>query len=127
MRARSHWSLLSSRLVLLVGVVALTFLASALLGEVQRRRVVQREIRSMATTVTEFEERKGRVADLLNVSASPEFLEREARLRLGLQKPGESVIIVPSVGTSPSSATTTSPVVERPSRVQRWWRYVFKP
>ncbi|MEK7764654.1 MAG: hypothetical protein AAB368_00315 [bacterium] len=56
------------------------------------------------------------------------FLEREARLKLNLQKPGETVVVVErSAAAAASSTARAVPVRERYSNVERWWLYFFDP
>jgi predicted cobalt transporter CbtA len=54
---------------------------------------------------------------------SEEFVEQEARNRLNLGKPGETVVILPpNVGET--EEITSTPTPELPNW-QRWWRLFF--
>ena len=82
-----------------------------------------------AGEVQRLESQRGQLADLLEHADSPEFLEREARLRLGLQKPGESVLIIRdgapgTASTAPVNSTASPPPA--PSNVRRWWQHFFR-
>lgn len=48
---------------------------------------------------------------------SPEFIEKEAREKLGMGRPGEVVLILPKFANKPSEIST--PVL---SSWQKWWR-----
>lgn len=112
-----------SRVLLLGAIVAIVFAGTAFAREMQRRRAIAREIRTIADEVERQEQRRDRLTDLLQHADSPEFLEREARLQLGLQRPGESVYVIRDLaGASPQSGKTTDIV---PTRPKRWWTYFF--
>lgn len=125
MRHRTHSrSLLTSKAFLVVAAAAIVVTVSAMVREGQRRKMVAKEIRTMQDEVARLEQQRNRLGDLIRSAESPEFLEREARLRLGLQRPGESVLIVPeSAGASPGNAATLE---APPSNPQKWWKHIFR-
>ncbi|MBI4434502.1 septum formation initiator family protein [Candidatus Uhrbacteria bacterium] len=125
MHRRSARSFLTSKALLAVVCAAIIMTVGAMIREGQRRNMVAKEIRAMQDEVTRLEQQRNRLSDLIRAAESPEFLEREARLRLGLQKPGESVLIVPEAagGANESGASTSQ---EPPSNPRRWWRHIFK-
>ena len=124
-RHRTTRSLLTSKALLAVACAAMVMTVGAMIREGQRRNMVAKEIRAMQDEVTRLEQQRNRLGDLIRSAESPEFLEREARLRLGLQKPGESVLIIPEAGgggAEPGTSTTPAPS----SNPQRWWRHIFQ-
>jgi len=62
--------------------------------ETYREWKVDQEIHQMQTQIEQLEGRKLALTDLVSRMDSPETLDREARTRLGLKKPGERVIIL---------------------------------
>lgn len=118
-------SLLRSKALLVFGVCAVVFAISAVAREHRRRAAVQEEIQSIAQEVSALELQRQRLTDLLERASTPEFLEREARLRLGLQLPGEQVVIVPPGSGTGSDAPTVTQSAEE-SNVRRWWRHIFE-
>lgn len=109
----------------MVALVAIVVTIGAMIREGQRRNMVAGEIRAMQDEVTRLEQQRNRLGDLIRSAESPEFLEREARLRLGLQKPGESVLIVPEAGGGGMESVTDT-TREPSSNPQRWWRHIFR-
>ena len=66
------------------------------------------------------EEKKNReLKGKLEFVQSPEFIEKEAREKLGLAKPGETIVIIP-----PQEATQ-SDVAEVLPNWKRWWKLFF--
>ena len=63
----------------------------------------------------ETQENKQLKARLAQVQ-SPEFIEKEAREKLGLGKPGEEIVVLPEV-----SAMPVVPVIEEPNW-RKWWK-----
>lgn len=126
-RARAR-SPLIAKLLLLAGCGALVFVISAMVRETQRRNAVASEIHAMESEIAKLEQQRARVSDLLKQAETPDFLEREARLRLGLQKPGETVLIVPE-GAGRATATageTQGASVAPSSNAAKWWQRMFR-
>lgn len=124
MHRRSTRSLLASKALLVGAIVAIVVTVSAMVREGQRRKMVAKEIRTMQEEVARLEQQRNRLGDLIRSAESPEFLEREARLRLGLQRPGESVLIVPEVTGAATGNETTPEAL--PSNPQKWWKHIFR-
>lgn len=124
MMRRTPRSFLTSKVFLMAACAAIVVTIGAMIREGQRRNMVAGEIRAMQDEVTRLEQQRNRLGDLIRSAESPEFLEREARLRLGLQKPGESVLIVPEgVGETPAGV---QPPEVFPSNPRKWWRHIFR-
>ena len=81
----------------------------------------------MESEIARLEQQRSRISDILKDAETPEFLEREARLRLGLQKPGETVLIVPdgAAGAQVRGAQTEVPPASS-SNAAKWWRRMFR-
>src|SRR3990167_10666708 len=55
---------------------------------------------------------------------TPSYLEKEARSKLGLQKPGEHVVIVPSAKPKQTTAPQKETQKNQPNW-QTWWEFFF--
>ncbi|MDP3770795.1 MAG: septum formation initiator family protein [bacterium] len=125
-RRSSSRSWLTSKVALLVGCAIVVLVVVAIVRETQRRRSIRQEIRAIEDEIARIEQQRERLTDLVEHAASPEFLEREARLRLGLQRPGETVLIVPESAAGSAATGEASPAPEEPSsNLRKWWRYIF--
>jgi len=60
----------------------------------KKRIELQGQIKNLQNQIRELEEKKAKLESALSSSDNPEFLEKEARDRLGLKKPGEEVIVI---------------------------------
>lgn len=108
---RSKWFLAGSTIVAIL-------IAISVGREFYLNYTMQQDIRALEAEAKRLEVRRLELLDLAKKFESGEFLEREARLELGLQKPGEHVVVVqPAAGE------------ERPARrgprtnPERWWDY----
>lgn len=54
---------------------------------------------------------------------TPEYAEKVARAKLGLQKPGEQVVIVPPTGSKSQALSTSASKIQ--SNWQAWWDFFF--
>ncbi|MDO8425700.1 MAG: septum formation initiator family protein [bacterium] len=128
MSYRSHHtpqrSWFRSRIVLVIGIAVLVFVLRATYREYAQQRAADAEIRQMEDAVATLEAQRTRLTDLLEQSESPAFLEREARLRLGLRQPGEEVLIIPQ-GTVLEFEEATKAATSEESNLRRWWRHLF--
>ncbi|MBI5229689.1 MAG: septum formation initiator family protein [Candidatus Magasanikbacteria bacterium] len=89
---------------------------------------VRKEIKSLEHEKAQLEQNKLTLLDRLQDIKSDSFVEKEARLKFGLQKPGESVILFNTGDGSLElgNATTTVRTAERTlSNASVWWLYFF--
>ncbi|KKU37502.1 MAG: hypothetical protein UX52_C0024G0006 [Candidatus Amesbacteria bacterium GW2011_GWA1_46_35] len=63
----------------------------------------------------ENQELKKRLAEV----QSPEFIEKEAREKLGLGKEGETIVVLPKIESEPSFAKASE---GRQPNWRRWWK-----
>ena len=123
--------LLRSKLVIILELVILIGLSVALGKEVLLKYQVQGEIRELETEISELEYRNVELGSLINYFESDEYKEEQARLKLGLQKPGETVITVLGVSTesetisAESLAYNTHTLDDTKTNPHRWWDYFF--
>lgn len=115
------------------GAVVLVLLGISSARETYQGWKVEQEIRGLQAQVEALEGRKLHLTELLNQLHSPDALDKEARLRLGLQKPGEQVFVLGQAAnaralTAPSLAVAPdSDVEETVSNPHKWLRYFFHP
>ncbi|HPF95321.1 MAG: septum formation initiator family protein [Candidatus Magasanikbacteria bacterium] len=91
------------------------------------------ELKRMQNEIEQLEGRKLELAELLNRLDSPDALDKEARTRLGLKKPGERVIILRGFDGASSTwtdqgvmmAPAPSSTTETRSNPVLWFDYFF--
>ncbi|MBI4433586.1 septum formation initiator family protein [Candidatus Uhrbacteria bacterium] len=126
MKSRSPRSSWRATVVFAVSTLALAGAAAGIVQEWERRRSVQREMRAIAEEVARLEQQRSRLTDLLEQTEHPEFIEREARLRMGLQRPGETVLVIPETSLAAHAATESGNGPSPESNVRKWWHHIFR-
>ncbi|HAO81745.1 MAG: Septum formation initiator [Parcubacteria group bacterium GW2011_GWD2_43_10] len=111
------WSAVTSKFFLLTAIVALAAVGYGVLKSAVRRAEIEREIQALRTEITEHQSKSQELSQLIDYLNSEEYKEREARLQLGLQKPGENVVVIPN-----SADTTTESESQASNSSQANWR-----
>lgn len=121
-----------SKLVIIFEVLILVVLASALGKEMIRKYQIESEINELQNEVSRLEDNNIELNSLITYFQSDSYKEEQARLKLGLQREGESVITVLGVATGEDSdssqdlATNNSANEDIVFNPQQWWDYFFK-
>ena len=124
--------LLQSKLVIVFEVTILIALSFALGKEVIRKYQVEAEIDDLQHEISSLEERNVELNQLITYLDSGDYKEEQARLQLGLQRPGESVVAVLGASVERDESAVSGSVLEyqqeqnTSSNPQRWWDYFMK-
>lgn len=84
-----------------LAIVGLLVFSNLKIGE--RKKEVTSQIEVLKQEIQKLEERNAQLKSGISQSLSPDFLEKEARERLGLKKPGEEVVVVKKIENKESS------------------------
>ncbi|MDP1709862.1 MAG: septum formation initiator family protein [Candidatus Komeilibacteria bacterium] len=96
-----------------------------LIGEWGKRRETEDEIARLKEEAKRLENRNLEILELSKQLTEEEFLEREARLKLGMQKPGESVAVLSREGLAVTGVSKKEAEGSRGGNAKRWWFYFF--
>ena len=97
-------SFLKSKIILIIAIVALVFFIVGLTKEIMNRRSINEQINGLNNQIKELQSQNNQISDLINTWQDGSHLEKEARLRLGLQKPGEKAVIISQSESKTSSS-----------------------
>lgn len=118
--------------MLIFEVLILILISAALTKEIARRYQIRGEIKKLQAQAGELEKKNTDLGQLVSQISSSTYKEEQARLKLGLQKPGESVVVVLGESTdnqnnnsAVSSTPTEASLTHQTSNPQRWWKYFF--
>ncbi len=120
-------------LFLLANIAILFVVGMSTVRETYRGWSVDREIQALESKAASLEGRRSELAAFAEKIQSTQYLEREARAKLNLQKPGEHVIILEGVSPAEVEWSSISITPEPPAMVdirsnpERWWDYFTKP
>jgi cell division protein FtsB len=115
-------------LFLMANLAVLLVVGVATIRESYRGWTVDAEIRSLEQKAQSLEGRKMQLSELAYKMQDQAFIERQARAKLGLQKPGERVVVLEGVAATQTAWQLDSVVQQTPSsdtdsNPKRWWRY----
>ncbi len=100
--------LLGLRLFFVINIVALFFLSLSFGREYLRNASVDRDIQELQQEKEGLEAHNLEILSLSESIQTQYFLEKEGRLKYGLSKPGESLVVIQE-----GSSTSTSSIGER--------------
>lgn len=125
--------LFHSRWLILLCLLILVFFSVNLFREVINRQDLRKEISKLQQEISDLEGNNQEMSNLIGYFESLDFVEKEARTKLNLKKPGEKVIIVPETTQEISPETLSSAIApdnllaqaEELSNPEKWWQYFF--
>ncbi len=108
------------------------FVGASTVRETYRGWKVDQEIEGLKSQVSQLEDQKHSMTDLLGRMKTDSYVEQEARLRFNLKKPGEHVVLFEEgdsnarMAWSEGSVTGTDPLAPiAPSSIPRRWMQYF--
>lgn len=126
--------LLGSKTFLVLNLVFLVFITVSFGREFFRDYEARQEIKQLEAKEAELRERNFSVADLLAAIQTESFVEREARLKLGMTKPGEKTIIIEENlnnreenSNEAAAGSLDAFFAQRIANPVKWWYYFFDP
>ena len=132
-RRKQKKSLFELRVFFLINIILLVFLTLGFAREYARHASIQKDIAQLEDEKSRLETRNLEILSVSESIQSKFFLEREGRLKHGLAKSGEKLIIISDIETQPvedvTSVTITGVVndeeIENVSVATRWWYFFF--
>lgn len=123
--------LLSSRTFLLINLFVLGFLVFSFGREFVRDYSIRQEIAGLEAEKARLESENSEMAALMSFLQTETYIEREARVKLGLAKPGEQVVILPegqsgqpAEGEADYAAAAAGDLFSI-ANPRKWWYYFF--
>lgn len=129
--------LLGSKIFLFVVLFAMLGLILNVGRESYRKYQLVKEIRNLEIEIKKVEGRNRQLSDLMDYFSEESFLEKEARLKLNLQKPGEKIVIFSDKSGGADNQNSSTPKATNKQQGQedtggtstnywKWWEYFFK-
>ena len=118
--------LLRSRLMLAINLVLVGFVGWSLGNEVAQGDKVSSDLNDLQTKIAVLQKQNQDYGAVLSHVGSPGFVDKEARLKLGYQKPGEQVLLLEDgTATQVVNGASAPDGASGLSDPQKWWRYFF--
>lgn len=131
--------ILNSRMFLLLLLVILSGVAFSLFKEVYRKYQINQEINKLKAEIESLTKNNQGLNDLIQYFEDGDYIEKEARRKLNLAKPGENMIII--TGEKDETAEKedlrtdyADDIEKKESHYEsteapnplKWWRYLFR-
>ncbi len=87
----------------------------------QKRDLIDRARRTLNTEKKKNDEFKRKLKDV----AQPQFIEKEARDKLFLVKPGEGIVVVEPTIYMQASGSSAEKLMDRQPNWKQWWEAFF--
>ena len=107
-----------------IGLVVVIYLVALLVQTVKRNNDLRGQISSLQASIAELDNERQDLAYKINYYNTDDFREKEARAKLGLQMPGESVIILPPVSATATAGTGATTTARSQSNPTQWWNFL---
>jgi cell division protein FtsB len=134
--------ILGSKIFLFLVILALITVAVNVGRESYRKYQLTQEINRLKLEIERIEGKNKQLANLMEYLKQEPYLEKEARLKLNLKKPGEKVVILSDWSDKEISSEAsekgnsfnnqeakilTQPQKKEIANYWKWWEYFFAP
>jgi len=121
-----------------VGLIIIILISIPLSKNISQRYKINQQVKQLQQEIANLQNKNIDLKQFVSYLESNQFIEEQARLKLGLKKEGEQVAVVETQGgqEKEGSATTTSifnipglamEQLSKPiTNAQRWWKYFFE-
>jgi len=122
--------LLGSKVFLFFIILALIGLVVSLGQESYRKYQLTKEINGLKSEIEQLEGKNQQMADLMEYFQEGSYLEKEARLKLNLKKPGEKIVVISQTAEAEVDkrivAETEDEISNETTNFWKWWEYFFQ-
>lgn len=115
--------LLFSKFFLIFCVIIFLIVLFYLAKSTVRSYKVNSEIADLQNDIIHLEKQNEDLGQLISYLKSDTFIEQEAKLKLGLKKPGENLVVIPGQADLESNNKEIQNIPE--TNPARWWAYFF--
>lgn len=123
---------MSSKWLLILSLLILVFFTVNLTRAIINRQDLLSDINVLQEEIDGLESRSQELVSLIEYFKTIDFVETEARTKLNLKKPGETIIIVPEeemaeseAGNKSAESILITAEVKDINNIHRWWNYFF--
>ncbi len=122
-----------------LGLLIVFLIGLPLINKIKQRNEIKKEIIDLQKEIRDLEEKNSKLEKIVSYLESDQFIEEQARLKLGLKKPGEEVVVIDDKKKNKqNSATDTLYNISGLSKREKsknfyqnanplkWFKYFFK-
>ncbi len=116
--------------VFALGLLAILIAISIPISKnISKRYMIDQEIKELESEIARMEASNENLGKIINYLESDQFVEEQARLNMGLKRPGEEVVVIDSTGHIAKTENNIDGQTrgeKEYSNPVRWWRYFFQ-
>jgi len=122
-----------------VGLTIIILISIPLSKNISQRYKINQQVKQLQQEIANIQNKNELLKQSISYLESNQFVEEQARLKLGLKKEGESVAVIetqPNQGNKQNEIATTSifnipglatvQQVKPVTNQQKWWKYFFR-
>jgi cell division protein FtsB len=109
----------------LIGAIASIYLLIILFGVVKRNHDLQVQIDGLNAQIKSLQDQKDQLSYQIRYYQTDAFKEKEARAKLGLATPGESVVILPKDQSATANQSDETAKPKPKSHFSQWIDFLF--
>ena len=128
MKGRKLWI----RAVIIIVILLVGWVAYISAKQLERNRRIQKEVTTLSLEAAKIRRENETLGDRINYFSSNEFREQEAKEKLGMKKPDETVMVVqqepdPVATENTDEQQNTKPLSadEGGENYKKWWNLFF--
>jgi cell division protein FtsB len=107
----------------IVGIALVVYLGFLVFQVVKKNYELSTQINTLGDQINQLTDQKDELNYKVQYYQTDSFKEKEARAKLGLQAPGEGVIILPpQTATTQANDAASKP---KPANFHQWWSFLF--
>ncbi|HPA25511.1 MAG TPA: septum formation initiator family protein [bacterium] len=120
---QQHKKLLDSKIIILGLFLILFLITLSLIKNINKNKIVADKTMELDLEIKKIDQENKDLQQLIAYFSTPEFLDKEAREKLNMAKPGEKIIIIPQE----NNLSQTSDASEKNNQKNYilWWNYFF--
>lgn len=108
----------------IIGLSIAVYLVTILVGVVKHNNDLRGQISSLELQIATLQTQQAELNYKIHYYQTDSFKEKQARANLGLQKPGEGVVILPNT-TKASTETVAKAATSKTSNIKQWFNFLF--
>lgn len=110
---------------MVVGVAVALYIGIYLVQTIQKNYELQKEIDILQEDITDLQIEQDQLKYKIQYYQTESFKEKEAREKLGLQQPGENVLILPQDKAGAAEDEQTKQPASQPPNWQQWLDFLM--
>jgi cell division protein FtsB len=131
-KSEKSWLL---KALIFCGIIIFGLVSYAIFGEFQKKQKIESEINALKSEAERLSQKNSELLERITYFESRDFKEKEAKDKLNLQDPSESLVLIkPSPSKEMNEIDQNQKIAfnktentnQNLSNPQKWWNYFFK-